>query len=385
MKGNCSVIASVCVKDGYLYIYNEPGSISSLGGVVYELGKPLLDFVWYEHDRFIDSFSTIVSGLDHEFAHLAVMEPDFKAILKEEMSKMQQREIYVYFYYCILQTFIDKFVESANDAILYAAKLVPGVIDKLSWVMDFEWPEPPPGKAFFDKEKRLYRAASDIVELMYEDFCRFQEFVTFEIEILLHYRNEIEIPKEKSIEYLSVLDEYHTFKGLGNIYLEYPYRMFYGRTPTEEVAQLCEINCIEDLFKFEFIKMIENNVFIKKCKNCERYFITRKRADTEYCDRTFGDTHRKCSEIGAMLRYEKKVAENPILDAHKKAYRRFNSRVRNKKMTQIEFLEWSEEAILKRDACVTGKLPFDEFIEWLEQGRLRKRRSKPVETEKSGE
>ena len=101
MKGNCSVIASVCVKDSYLYIYNEPGSISSLGGVVYELGKPLLDFVWYEHDRFIDSFSTIVSGLDHEFAHLAVMEPDFKAILKEEMSKMQQREIYVYFYYCI--------------------------------------------------------------------------------------------------------------------------------------------------------------------------------------------------------------------------------------------------------------------------------------------
>ncbi len=37
-----------------------------------------------------------------------------------------------------------------------------------------------------------------------------------------------------------------------------------------------------------------------------------------------------------MLKYEKKVAENPILEAHKKAYRRFNSRVRNKKMTQAE-------------------------------------------------
>ena len=86
--------------------------------------------------------------------------------------------------------------------------------------------------------------------------------------------------------------------------------------------------------------MCEYDVFIKKCLNCGRYFISRRRADTEYCDRVYMESGRKCREVGAMLHYERNVAENPILSAHKKAYRRFNSRARNKKMTQFEFMRW---------------------------------------------
>jgi hypothetical protein len=77
-----------------------------------------------------------------------------------------------------------------------------------------------------------------------------------------------------------------------------------------------------------------------------------------------------------MLRYEKKVAENPVWETYKKAYRRLNSRTRNKKMTQMEFLAWSEEAGRKRDECLAGALRFEEFVAWLEQGRVRKPKSK---------
>ena len=59
-----------------------------------------------------------------------------------------------------------------------------------------------------------------------------------------------------------------------------------------------------------------------------------------------------------MLRYERKVADNPILVAYSKAYKRFNSRTRAKKMTQSEFLNWSEQARKLRDDCLAGKLPF---------------------------
>ncbi|MDR1536839.1 MAG: DUF6076 domain-containing protein [Clostridiales bacterium] len=90
------------------------------------------------------------------------------------------------------------------------------------------------------------------------------------------------------------------------------------------------------------------------------------------------DSQRKCSEIGATLRYERKVAENPIVEAHKKAYRRFNSRTRAKKMTQNEFMAWSEEAAKKRDECLAGELLFDEFKAWLEKGRIRKSRASPL-------
>ena len=88
------------------------------------------------------------------------------------------------------------------------------------------------------------------------------------------------------------------------------------------------------------------------------------------------DTGKKCNEVGAIAQYEKRVAENPILEAHKKAYRRFNSRVRTGKVTQAEFLEWSEEASLRRDMCLAGDQPFNVFMAWLEQGRMRRSRSR---------
>ena len=138
-------------------------------------------------------------------------------------------------------------------------------------------------------------------------------------------------------------------------------------TKPPEIVELYEIDSLDDLIRFEFVKMIEQDIFIKKCKNCGWFFIPKRRADAEYCERIFGNTNRKCSEVGATLRYEKKVAENPILEAHKTAYRRFNSRTRAKKMSQEEFMLWSEEAAQKRDACLAGELPFDEFVIWLEQ------------------
>jgi hypothetical protein len=48
-------------------------------------------------------------------------------------------------------------------------------------------------------------------------------------------------------------------------------------------------------------------------------------------------------------------------------------------MTQTAFLEWSDEAAKKRDECLAENLSFDEYIAWLEQGRIRKPRGKPVQ------
>jgi len=45
-------------------------------------------------------------------------------------------------------------------------------------------------------------------------------------------------------------------------------------------------------------------------------------------------------------------------------------------------MQWSEEAAQKRDECLAGELPFDEFVIWLEQGRIRRGRNKPPETGK---
>jgi len=52
-----------------------------------------------------------------------------------------------------------------------------------------------------------------------------------------------------------------------------------------------------------------------------------------------------------------------------------------KEKTQGEFMAWSDEAAKKRDECLAERLPFDEFVAWLEQGRIRKPRNKPITEE----
>ena len=369
------MLASVYLKDGNIHLYNEESSLSGISGIAYELGRPLLDFVCYEPERFEDAFSMVADAFDNEYAHMGAREPEFVAGIKEMMSTLQKSEVYVFFYQQVLIDFIFTFIDSPKEAVEWLAKKIPDAKDKLVWAMDFRWPTPPSGRVYADKEKCLYRAVKDAATVMHKHLHAFQDFAIHEIEVLLHYRKEIPVPDGRSIDYIDILDEYHMATVDRTIYLERPFSTFYGRVATGEVEQLYGIDSIEDLFRFEFIKMIEHDIFIKKCKNCERFFIPKRRADAEYCERIYGDTQRRCSEIGATLRYERKVASNPILDAHKKAYRRFNSRTRTKKMTQSEFLVWSEEARAKRDACLAGEIPIEEFTVWLEQGRIRKGRN----------
>lgn len=370
------MIACVYIKDGNIHFFNERGSLSGIGGISYELGRPLLDLVCYEQDRFDDAFSVIASAFDNDFAHIGAKEPDFISELQQIIGEIQQREVYVFFYSRMLMDFIYTFIDSPQKAIVALEEILPGAEEKLRWAISFEWPTPPRGKVFADTERRLFRAVMDVVALMSEHLCKLQKFIIHEIDVLLHYRGEIEVPIGRSIDYIDILDEYHMITVSRYFYLERAFRTFYGRTTTKEVEQFYEISSVEDLFRFEFTRMIEHDLFIKRCKNCGHFFIPRGRADTEYCGRIFGDNEKKCNEIGAMLRYDRKVAENPILEAHKKAYRRFHSRTRTKKMTQNEFLKWSEEASRKRDECLGGMLSFEEFVAWLEQDRVRKARTK---------
>jgi len=369
------MIASVYIKDGNIHFYNEDRKFTDLGGLAYELGRPFLDFICYDPKKFDEVFKEIAEWFDFDYAHIGALEPEYINEIKLYMVEIQKKEIYIYFYLQLLIEFVYAFIESPKEAVMMLDRKIPGAKNKLSWAMDFVWQEPPPGKVYLGKEKRLFRAAMDAVSIMSDHIRLAQRAVTAEINALLVLREHATPQTDSPMEYLYMLELYRQeHGGEGFIYLENPFRTFYGLVKEPEIAQLYSIDFIPDLCRFEFIKMIEHDIFIKKCKNCEHFFIPRGRADTEYCNRLYKDTGRKCNEIGAMIRYEKNVAENPILNAHKKAYRRFNSRVRNKKMTQTEFLQWSTEASKKRDACLADKLPFDEFIAWLEQGRIRKPR-----------
>jgi hypothetical protein len=132
-----------------------------------------------------------------------------------------------------------------------------------------------------------------------------------------------------------------------------------------EVVEMYEIDGIDDLIRFELLKMVSSGVLVKRCENCGYYFVPTGRIDTVYCNRVYKDSDRTCAEIGSIKKYKDKVKDDPVYTAYNKAYKRNNSRVRNRKMTQGEFYEWAEEARRLRDECYAGRLSLEEFRVWL--------------------
>ena len=378
-------IASVYIKDGNIHLHNEGKSYSNHGGIAYELGRPLLDFVCYDPKQFDDAFLEMAEAFNHELAHESVKAQAFKKEMAEMMGAFQTREIYLFFYNHMFMDFIYTFVESPRQAVEQLAEKIPNsredILARLEMFMGFSYPA---SKArlvevvvWRDRGKMLYRAVKTVVEILGADLRRRLEATIYEIDSLIELRGLIKEPVPP-MHYLCVIEDRRRQNHGYFFFLEKPFRSFYGTVQGGDIVHLYEVNTLNDLFRFEFIKMIEHDVFIKKCKNCGHFFIPRHRPDAEYCHRIFDGIDKRCNEVGAMIQYEKRVAENPILEMHKKAYRRFNSRTRTGKMSQAEFLAWSEMAMQKRDECLAGKLSFDEFVMWLEQGRVRKARDKKM-------
>jgi hypothetical protein len=122
---------------------------------------------------------------------------------------------------------------------------------------------------------------------------------------------------------------------------------------------------LHDYLQFELIKVILFDLPLLKCQNCGRVFIPRGRPDVKYCDKVAEGETLPCDAIGALRVYQHKVAMNPIFSAFNKAYKRMNSRVKYKTITQQEFYEWSEKARAMRDKCVNSEISLDELNEWL--------------------
>jgi len=131
------------------------------------------------------------------------------------------------------------------------------------------------------------------------------------------------------------------------------------------LSEVYVLQSLQDWLRFDLFKMVLADLPIVKCNNCGRFFIPRGRRSAKYCDRVAQGETLPCEAIGAIRVYQNKVAEDPIFIAFSKAYKRMNSRVKYKNMTNSEFYAWSESARIMREKCQKGEISLEEFIQWL--------------------
>ena len=164
----------------------------------------------------------------------------------------------------------------------------------------------------------------------------------------------------ENVQYLAAI------KGIGG---QYPYDEFLEEDVVDDqqltVTEQLETEDPEAFAEFLLYRYLQEDLHLRKCKYCGRYFATHGRTKLEYCDRLIDNSTKTCREMGSLRLYEQRKMEDPAIREYKRSYKTHNARIRYGLMTREEFTAWSVEARAKRDACSAGQLPLEEFVEWL--------------------
>ena len=114
------------------------------------------------------------------------------------------------------------------------------------------------------------------------------------------------------------------------------------------------------------------NLQIKTCLNCGRYFIPTYRQSEIYCDLANVDKSPTCKEKGAGEQYRKNLENNKVQALYRRIYQqKFMTAYRNRESKDIQkdFSQWKKEAKDKINKAKKGKLSEDEVYNWLVQNK----------------
>ena len=121
-----------------------------------------------------------------------------------------------------------------------------------------------------------------------------------------------------------------------------------------------------DVLSLGFYQMLERNIKIKKCKNCDRYFLVKTKRNSDYCDRLVNDTTQTCQQLAAVTKFAKKNEQNMPYKVFTKYYKRYHERKKAGTIKPAVFDRWNREACTMRGACMDGACTLAEFEQWCE-------------------
>ena len=136
---------------------------------------------------------------------------------------------------------------------------------------------------------------------------------------------------------------------------------------TVNMIQEYSINSVVDFISVSLIQILQNNIKICRCENCDKLFISVNKSNEKYCTYNFKDK-KTCRDLSYSIYLQK----NELSSILRKKYRTENARKnRNKHIPRIEnkFQEWYAEAKNQKILCENGKITIEDFKEWFENNK----------------
>ena len=104
------------------------------------------------------------------------------------------------------------------------------------------------------------------------------------------------------------------------------------------------------------------NYPIKKCQNCEMYFILNAKTDEIYCDYP-KENSKPCKDLGAFQSYTERLKNNQAMGEYRRTYQQKFMQVKKDKNKAKDFENWKQQAKEKINDMKKGKLTENEVYQ----------------------
>ena len=241
-------------------------------------------------------------------------------------------------------------------------------------------------KKYYDKEKDNLIAYQNIFKKCIDFIYEIEKVTDFS---KLNYRQRFilfnQIYKEPFKKFSS---DFHTTGLLNYNYPSLPYDKQYvdldnvdivinllqNMDPDGKLVSSSNQFITDNIFTSFYISLFNiiaiDNMYIKVCKNCKRYFITPK-SNIVYCDREWEDG-LTCKDIGNKLSQKRKQQEEYVYGKYRSIYaKKAMNAKRNPDLKKYidEYEEWKAIAKQFRNDIKAGKKTYEEFEKWLDENK----------------
>ena len=131
---------------------------------------------------------------------------------------------------------------------------------------------------------------------------------------------------------------------------------------------------MSDMIRFLILEMIKQNVSVKKCQNCGKYFVP-YRYDALFCDNASPQDNKKtCQEYGKYANFLEKTRTDEATRLYKQIYNAKNNKARRCKTEcnpegnptlNADLETFVSQAAKYRSNIKCGAISEDEYIAWL--------------------
>lgn len=132
------------------------------------------------------------------------------------------------------------------------------------------------------------------------------------------------------------------------------------------IQEIYEIDNFYSLLFLELYFILQEKIYLKKCKNCGKYFLTANSA-VIYCNNKFEDD-KTCREIGANKVFVKNLEKDDAYNLYRKIYKKKQALAKSKgEFYEVEYNLFKKQGKDKKNAYKLEEITKEEFIEWLNE------------------